>query len=155
MADALPAIAAGFLCRDHVVDAAVACCGELGVDGLTIRSLADRLGCAVGSIYRYFPDKVALLDAAGQSVLVRVADAASDMPLADSLSRYIRAANQHADLYRWLLASPQVPPVVDRIIDAWAGHLGDAATARRTWAIVHGLILLGEDEQSICKAVLS
>jgi len=34
---------------------------ESGLVGLTTRSIAERAGCAEGSIYRYFADKHALV----------------------------------------------------------------------------------------------
>lgn len=48
-------------------DAVLAAAGELiarhGVDGLSVRAVADRVGVAPNAIYTYFPDRSALVDA--------------------------------------------------------------------------------------------
>ena len=35
---------------------------EVGRDRLTTSMVADRAGCSIGTVYRYFDDRVALLD---------------------------------------------------------------------------------------------
>jgi AcrR family transcriptional regulator len=50
------------LSRDAIVAAAVELVDEGGPDGLTMRAVADRLGCGVMSLYRHVPDREALLD---------------------------------------------------------------------------------------------
>ncbi len=151
------AIASGFLSRHHVLEAATACCAEFGVGGATLRAIAGRLGCAVGSIYRYFPDKGELIAAASEHVLEPVGRdlETGGVALADSVRRYVQQAAAHGDLYRLLMQADGVPPVVERIIDGWRVRLGDRDRARRCWAMVHGLIVLGESESRIVKAVTS
>jgi len=46
--------------RNRIVEAAEEVITELGPTGATTRTIAERAGCAEGSIYRYFPDKHAL-----------------------------------------------------------------------------------------------
>lgn len=48
---------------DDVVAAAVALADESGLDALTMRALADRLGASTMSVYTYVPGKPELLDA--------------------------------------------------------------------------------------------
>ncbi len=48
--------------RGQILDATEVCLVECGIDDTTIREIARRLKCAVGSIYRYFVDKQELLD---------------------------------------------------------------------------------------------
>ncbi len=45
------------LSQDGILDATEACLQEHGYDGTTIRRIAGRLECAVGTIYRHFTDK--------------------------------------------------------------------------------------------------
>jgi AcrR family transcriptional regulator len=47
--------------REQVVEAAVAIAGEQGLDAVTIRSVAARLGVGAMSLYSYVPDKQALI----------------------------------------------------------------------------------------------
>jgi AcrR family transcriptional regulator len=64
--------------NQQLTDAAAAIIAEVGLDGLTMQAVADRVDCAVGTIYTYFASKSALL-AALQSNAIRV--------LADSYER--------------------------------------------------------------------
>ncbi|MBJ7328557.1 MAG: TetR/AcrR family transcriptional regulator C-terminal domain-containing protein [Solirubrobacteraceae bacterium] len=49
--------------REAIVDAAAELLAEGGLDALTMRRLGDRLGISAMTLYRYFDDKDALLDA--------------------------------------------------------------------------------------------
>ena len=46
--------------RDHILAAAQEIIAARGLKGATTRAIAERAGCAEGSIYRHFPDKQAL-----------------------------------------------------------------------------------------------
>jgi AcrR family transcriptional regulator len=74
---------------------------EDGYDATTIRRIAGRLDCAVGSIYRYFRDKRELLGAVTQEMLEPVAAALeSGEAFEPSVRRYHGLATQHAETYR-------------------------------------------------------
>ncbi|GAA4562479.1 TetR/AcrR family transcriptional regulator C-terminal domain-containing protein [Planotetraspora kaengkrachanensis] len=47
----------------QVLQAAIELLDEVGLDGLTMRVLASRLGVRAGALYRHYPSKQALLDA--------------------------------------------------------------------------------------------
>ncbi len=47
----------------QLIDAASAIVAEKGLDGLTMQEVAERVDCAVGTIYTYFASKSALLAA--------------------------------------------------------------------------------------------
>ncbi|MEW9534230.1 TetR/AcrR family transcriptional regulator C-terminal domain-containing protein [Microbispora sp. NPDC049125] len=49
--------------RAQVLQAAIELLDEVGLDGLTMRLLAGRLGVQAGALYRHYPSKQALLDA--------------------------------------------------------------------------------------------
>jgi TetR/AcrR family transcriptional regulator, tetracycline repressor protein len=49
--------------RDDVLHAALELLDEVGLDDLTVRRLAERLGVTPGAMYRHFASKQALLDA--------------------------------------------------------------------------------------------
>jgi AcrR family transcriptional regulator len=46
---------------DLILDAAVALLGEAGLDGFSVDAVADRVGVSARTVYRYFPDRAALL----------------------------------------------------------------------------------------------
>jgi AcrR family transcriptional regulator len=48
---------------NRLVDATAAVIVERGLDGTTTNHIAERAGVSVGSLYQYFPDKEALLEA--------------------------------------------------------------------------------------------
>ncbi len=146
----------GPLDRTQIVDATEACLKSDGYDGTTIRRIAKRLGCAVGSIYRHFTDKRALLDAVAQRRFEPVAEAVeAGESVSDTVRRYVELAVAEPEQYRlmfWLAMlnrdASGVPAVVTRILDGWAGQLeGGLDEARRVWALNHGQVMLGRAVQ--------
>lgn len=159
------------LSRQQILETTARCFQQHGYEGTTIRRIAMMLGCAVGSIYRYFDDKRELLDSVSQQQLEQVADhVAAGGPLDQSVRLYVEQAAAEPQLYRvmfWLACvgacgSPGqssvpeavVPQIVKRIVAGWAERLGDADLAQRCWAMVHGLFLLGLSPQAITAAAL-
>jgi TetR/AcrR family transcriptional regulator, tetracycline repressor protein len=49
--------------RDEVLKAAIDLLDDVGLDGITMRLLAGRLGVRASALYRHYPSKQALLDA--------------------------------------------------------------------------------------------
>jgi TetR/AcrR family tetracycline transcriptional repressor len=60
------------LTRESVLEAAHALLGEHGIEGVTMRALAARLGVAPNAIYSHVRDKTALVDAVLDDVLQTV-----------------------------------------------------------------------------------
>src|SRR5215469_18405025 len=58
--------------RQAVVDAALELLGEAGVDGLSMRGLADRLGVKAASLYWHVRDKQQVLELLAEALLGRV-----------------------------------------------------------------------------------
>jgi AcrR family transcriptional regulator len=52
------------------LDAAAAIVAEVGYEAMTMTAIAERSGAAIGALYRYFPDKVAV----ARTLLVRYAE---------------------------------------------------------------------------------
>jgi AcrR family transcriptional regulator len=147
-----PKPAAVQLSRAQILHATAICLAESGYDGTTIRRIAKQLNCAVGSIYRYFDDKRSLLDAVTQARFEPVAQVA-EVSAERSAALYAHAAADEPQQYRlmfWLASvgqpdgTPGLPPVVSKIIDAWADKMGDRRKAERFWSHLHGRIMLGE-----------
>ncbi|MFC7381281.1 TetR/AcrR family transcriptional regulator C-terminal domain-containing protein [Sphaerisporangium rhizosphaerae] len=61
--------------RAQVLRAAIELLDEVGLDGLTMRLLAGRLGVRAGALYRHYPSKQALLDAMVAHLVTPPADA--------------------------------------------------------------------------------
>lgn len=148
---ATPRSVAPFLSREQILDATLECLLADGYDGTTIRRIARELNCAVGSIYRYFKDKRQLLDAVTQRRFVAVAEwIEGGATMREGFAGYARVAGEQPELYRlmfWLQSvgaeHPQMPVIIERIIEGWSTQIGDRRTAERLWAHLHGGIMLG------------
>jgi AcrR family transcriptional regulator len=55
-----------------LLDAAAAVVDEIGFERMTTAMVADRAGASIGTVYRYFPDRIAVLQALGARNLERV-----------------------------------------------------------------------------------
>jgi AcrR family transcriptional regulator len=55
-----------------LLDAAAAAVQELGYERLTTAMVAERAGASIGTVYRYFPDRIAVLQALASRNLERV-----------------------------------------------------------------------------------
>ncbi|TCO60910.1 TetR/AcrR family transcriptional regulator C-terminal domain-containing protein [Actinocrispum wychmicini] len=71
-----------------VLAAAVALLDEVGLDELSTRKLADRLGVRPGALYWHYASKQALLDAIAEQVLTRMA---ADLPDTGDWAERLRA----------------------------------------------------------------
>lgn len=81
--------------RAAIVAAAVSLVDEGGPDALTMRAVAERLGCGAMSLYRHVPDRDALLDLALDAMTAEIArtPASGDWRVdAEALARDVRAA---------------------------------------------------------------
>jgi len=157
------------LSREQILEATAQCLRESQYDGTTIRRIAGRLDCAVGSIYRYFDDKRALLTAVTEARFEPIAQmAAAEAEVldasqavraisAESTQAYVQVATAEPEQYRlmfWLASvgksagQAAMPAVVERIIEAWANQRGDRRRAEHHWAKLHGQVMLGSLEPS-------
>ncbi|MDM4761789.1 TetR/AcrR family transcriptional regulator [Galbitalea sp. SE-J8] len=70
-----------------LIDAAAAVIDEVGYERLTTAMVAERAGASIGTVYRYFPDRIAVLQALGarnlDRVLSRVSAAVADQKYTD------------------------------------------------------------------------
>ncbi len=102
------------LSREQIMQATMACLTQDGYDATTIRRIAARLDCAVGSIYRYYTDKHELLSVVTQQALAPVVIALeAGESFHHSIGHYHRIVSQHPETYRlmfWLAChDPQSP----------------------------------------------
>lgn len=61
-----------------LLDAAAGVIDEIGYERLTTAMVAERAGASIGTVYRYFPDRIALLQALSARNLERVLAGVSD-----------------------------------------------------------------------------
>jgi AcrR family transcriptional regulator len=160
------------LSREQILQTTSRCLRDFGYDATTIRKIAGMLGCAVGSIYRYFTDKRELLSLVTQQTLEPVAAMAQagGESIEPSVRMYHQLVTHAPETYRlmfWLAcpepagapgmpapggAAAKLPAVVQQVIDGWSARL-DPATARRVWAMLHGFVLLGRSAEETLAAV--
>lgn len=107
--------------RDEVLAAARALVAADGPDGLSMRKLAQRLGCAPMSLYAYFRDKHALLTALAHqgfgALAERMEAERADEPLAALRAVYLEYARlglEQPDDYRVLFMIPEGQPARER-----------------------------------------
>lgn len=131
-----------------ILDTAAQMLEEVGADGLTTKALAARAGIRVRSIYRYFPNKLAVIQALAERVAecrkVVLQDATrrsdNDTPWRVALRRELRAlvdslgAEPGSDAIRKAMqASPALRQVDtdtnDIIAKLWAGDLASRGMA--------------------------
>jgi AcrR family transcriptional regulator len=138
----------------EIVAAARAILEDEGLDALTMRRIAERLGIRAPSLYKHFPDKEALeaaiISAAfeEQAEVFERAVEEGDDPLEALGAAYRRFALAHPHLYRLMtdrelrrdLLVPGVEDRAGRTVYRAAGE--DTDRARAAWAFAHGMALL-------------
>ena len=91
----------------RIADAARDQLAEVGAAGLSVRAVTRSLGMAPSAVYRYFPNRDALLTALITDAYVGLADAAEAaeraVPRADLLGRWLAV---HRAVRAWALAHP-------------------------------------------------
>jgi AcrR family transcriptional regulator len=132
---------------------------EEGLDGLSMRRLADRLGIRAPSIYKHMSDKQAIENALISTVLEEqgarfaAAVSGSNDPVGAFASAYRQFARGHPQLYRLVtqrrLDRDHLTPGAEErtrrpIVDAVGGDLD---LARALWAFAHGMAILELDER--------
>ena len=138
----------------EIVAAAREILEEEGLDALTMRRIAQRLGIRAPSLYKHFPDKesleAAIISAAFEEqagVFERAVEDGDD-PLEALGAAYRSFALAHPHLYRLMtdrelrrdLLAPGVEDRAGLTIYRAAGE--DTDRARAAWAFAHGMAML-------------
>lgn len=138
----------------QIVAAARQLVEQEGLEALSMRQLADRLGIRAPSIYKHLPDKAALENALisatfeEQAALFEAALAGAADPLAALAAAYRDFARRHPQLYRLMTERPLdrarlTPGVEERAAQPIVQALGgDRDLARAAWAFAHGMTIL-------------
>jgi AcrR family transcriptional regulator len=127
--------------RDRLLDAAVRAFSQEGPD-VTLDAIAKDAGVGIGTLYRHFPTREALVEAAYRNELARLCEAASDLLGAmppdratriwmDRFVDYMTTKRGMADALRAVIASGGDPYAHsrDRLIDAITTLLRASAAA--------------------------
>ena len=93
--------------RDRVVDTALAIVDRDGLDGLTMRRLASELGVEAMSLYHWFPNKAAILDALVEAAIRETATRVDATPEAGWRANLRALAMGYREV---LLAHPNTVP---------------------------------------------
>jgi AcrR family transcriptional regulator len=83
--------AEGDAARRRLYDAAIALIGERGYEAATLRDVATRAGVSAGLLYRYFPNKRAVVLALYEELSDRFAQEAAPLPRGKWRDRFIHA----------------------------------------------------------------
>ncbi len=94
-----------------LLDAAAATIDKVGCERLTTAMVAERAGASIGTVYRYFPDRIVVL----QSVAARASD---------RFSTRIDSALDHNSLVDWWSV---VEKVIDELVKAFSSEPAFAA----------------------------
>ena len=148
--------------RRQLVEAALDLLEAEGPDGLTMRSLAERVGIRAPSLYKHVADKdelTALLIAeafrgfggAGHGAMDALPPGTSTTTQLRALGRAYRAwALEHPHLYRLVTEGELRRDLLPEGLEAWAAEpvvtaAGSEPRARAVWAFAHGMSILELD----------
>lgn len=95
----------------QILAAADAILAEEGVEGLTVRRIAERAGVPVGSLYQFFPDKGSVVDAVARAYIAEF----------DNLVEHLVSSADSGD---W---SDPVGRIVDSFVALYRSHPGYVA----------------------------
>lgn len=87
-----------------LLDSAAAAIEEIGYEKLTTAMVADRAGASIGTVYRYFPDRIAVLQSLAsrnlERLLVRVTDELSRAEHASAQDALLGLVDVMVELFR-------------------------------------------------------
>lgn len=87
-----------------LLDAAASVVDDIGFERLTTAMVAERAGASIGTVYRYFPDRIALLQALASRnlnrVLARVSDEVLDQRHSNWSEAFTAALGIFVEAYR-------------------------------------------------------
>lgn len=107
--------------RQAILDAALAIADEHGVDAVSMRAVADRVGLTSMALYPHVGDKAGLLDGMVDRLLGEVAPPDPALPWRDrmrALARSMReVATRHPATAQLLFSRPAVTPDAVHVVD--------------------------------------
>jgi len=89
------------LSRDRIVEAALSLADDVGMEAFTIRRLASALGVGPMTIYHYFPNKEAIIDAMVDAVFAEIGLPRIDQDWKDAIRQRCVSAHQVLNRHPW------------------------------------------------------
>jgi len=80
-----------------LLDAAAAIIDEIGYERLTTAMVAERAGASIGTVYRYFPDRIAVVDALALRCVQRLTGRVTELVSDDVVTDWRRAVESFVD----------------------------------------------------------
>jgi AcrR family transcriptional regulator len=117
--------------RQRLMDAALQVYAERGADDATLDEIARRAGVGIGTLYRHFPTRQALLEAVYRDQveeLCAVARELSDEPPDKALERWLRALMAFATTKKNLSSSLMSGPNKSEVATSCSAMVREAAT---------------------------
>ena len=87
--------------RDRIVEGALLLADDVGMDAFTIRRLASALGVGPMTIYHYFPNKEAIIDAMVDAVYAQIALPPTDEEWTDAIRLRCVSAREVLNRHPW------------------------------------------------------
>ena len=119
--------------RRQILDAALAIADERGLDAVSMRSVAARVGLTPMALYPYVGSKGALLDGIVDRLMATLPRLPSDVDWRERLLAMAQGARDlaraHPAAFPLLLARPSVTPDAARTVDGVYGALLEAGVA--------------------------
>lgn len=132
------------LSRDRVVTTAMALADGAGLDGLTMRRLADELGVEAMSLYYHFPNKGAILDGLLERTFVEIEEEVGGFSADAGPSTWqARLRDRILSARTVLLRHPWVPAVMESrstLAPTMARYIDANVGLMRTGGLSHDLI---------------
>ena len=136
----------------EIVDVARAILDEEGVDALSMRAIAGRLGVRAPSLYKHLPDKQAILDVLVADILnengeiMRAAITGADDPVGAIFAAFRRWALEHPQRYVLTMGGPLSDAPLVQAASLYSGDplrwimRDDLEGALVFWTFAHGLV---------------
>lgn len=159
--------------RQNIIQAAHELIQENGFNRLSLRAIAKRVQYAPASLYEYFENKDAIIDALCENINERLASQMKkETSLVEMAWQYIFFALEHGDDFQLLYQRPLLPSQEEKAMavftEAIRAKLPDIqekkleAMVYALWATAHGIALLAlsreyfasvEDKEYHCQAL--
>jgi AcrR family transcriptional regulator len=139
--------------RRLVLECAYGLFEEKGYEKATMRELAARAGVGLGTIFKHFPDKSALLAAAFEDDLGRAVEASfASLPDADLATRFLHLVR---DLYEFYARRPSLSRVMITRAAAMEGRSAETiwAQLQEFQVAVGELVQAGIERGELCSDV--
>jgi len=119
--------------RDTILAAALSIADERGLDALTMRAVADRVGVTPMALYRYVGGKSQLLDGVVERLLLEVTLPAGRLSWREQLAKMTGSlrstARRHPEVFPLLMQRPAATEAAKRVRDAVYATLRSAGVA--------------------------